>query len=106
MHTAIYISQPVTITIHARNEAPSIYLHRYGGRPEEKPTGEITLEPGIYMAVSKAELEIAGEYMAWAMLRGSKDEWPDPPAEMLAMASTTTGKVKDFFNAIIKGGDV
>src|SRR5262245_33050222 len=106
MHTAIYVSQPATVTIVADNHAPSIYLHRYGGRPLEKSTGEVKLEPGIYMAVSRAPLAVTGDYTAASMLRGGKDEWPDPPAEVLSMAGTTSGEVKEFFNAIIKGGDV
>lgn len=107
MHTAIYVFKPSTVTIRARTRARSIYLHRYGAKPVAKTLGALRLRPGIYMAVSRGALEVTGEHAAAAALRGTKDEWPDPPADALALAEgATRRRVIDFFNDIIKGGDV
>ena len=109
MHTAIYVFKPTTVTIRGqgRSRPRSIYLHQYGAKPVEKPTGEVKLKAGIYMAISTAGLEITGAHAQAAALLGAKDEWPDPPAMALSLVEgATKRRVKDFFNEIIKGGDV
>lgn len=109
MHTAIYVLKPTTVTIkgQGRSRPRSIYLHQFGSKPIEKPTGEVKLKAGIYMAISPSSLEITGAHAQAAQLLGGKDEWPDPPATALALVDgATKRRVKDFFNEIIKGGDV
>ena len=98
MRTAIYVLAPTTVTI--RPVAPgevNVQLYRYQ-RPTAKPgLGIHQLEPGIYMALSTGELDVAGANLTAASLSNDKDIPPDPKAVLAFETGATVASVQTFF---------
>ncbi len=71
---------------------------------EDRPAlGTLQLEPGIYAILSSDALQLAWMSGRAEALTLDKDEWPDPPSLEAGVSRT---QIREFFDQIVKGGDV
>jgi len=110
MLTVIYVYEPATLTIEARDPRDEHAILRQYDRQQHRDlhvirgSGPLKLPPGVYAIVSRRSLQIdwSGARVETATL--SKDDWPDPPS--LATGATEE-QVRTFFASVAeKGGDV
>jgi hypothetical protein len=110
MLTVIYVYEPATVNIEARDPRDErAILRRYdNGQPpreiqEIHQAGGVPLEPGVYAILSRRALGIdwTGGRVETTTL--TKDEWPDPPS---LQAGASEEQVRAFFSSLEKGGDV
>lgn len=102
MRTAIYAYQTAEVTIRARDPRDAkVVISRFDqpiGAPAREAIGTHTLEPGIYLIVSRDVLEVLGVGIEIKAVPNNKDTWPDPKAQVLALApGASTESIKEFF---------
>jgi hypothetical protein len=101
MRTAIYVHEPSTVTIRAKEPGPAdakIQLCRYNQTASQMAIGTHKLEPGIYLILSSGELEVNVRSVEVEVMRNDKDIWPDPKASVVALESGACAEsVKEFF---------
>lgn len=100
MRTAIYVKQSTTVTFQpSTQEAPTPLLSRYPDESKGRAaTGSLPVEKGIYFIHSRLPVAVTGPHIEVEISIADKDEWPDPPAQVLALEPDATAeKVKMFF---------
>jgi hypothetical protein len=107
MRTALYVYEPSTVTIRAKDPGEScVMLLRYNRKGEEVSLGSRKLDPGIYMIVSKSALEISSSQVSVVPLSGEKDIPPEPRAQVVGLEhGATAASIQQFF-AVTKGIEV
>jgi hypothetical protein len=107
MLTVIYVYEPATLTIEARDPRDErATLRRFDKRlpPREiRELGTVPLECGVYAILSRGTLRIGWSSGRVETSTLTKDEWPDPPS---LEAGASQEQVRAFFGELEKGGDV
>jgi hypothetical protein len=99
MRTAIYVYEPSTVKIRAKDPRDaSVEIVRYREPRAQPAVGVHRLDPGIYLIVSNRGLEVAGPNIEVQVVANNKDDWPDPEARVLALEpGASNGTIKEFF---------
>lgn len=100
MRTAIYVKQPTTVVFEPRiGEAPTALIVPFHDATKGMPaTGSLALARGIYLICSKQPIVVNGPDIEVQVSITDKDEWPDPPAALIALEAGATAKsIKEFF---------
>ena len=107
MRTAMYVFEPSTVTIRASDPCDDrVTLYRFNHKGEQVAQGARPLEPGVYMIVSHRPVEVSGGHISVVPLAGSKDEPPEPKAQVFNLeGGANPAAIQRFFN-IFKGIDV
>jgi hypothetical protein len=107
LRTAIYLAEPSTVTI--RPLAPSqtkATLYRFRGGAGKPAFGSHALDPGIYMVLADAMIDVTatGSGATIAPLSKDKDKPPEPKAMLTAEPGATLDELYTFF-LVAKDGD-
>jgi hypothetical protein len=89
---ALYVYSPTTFTTDKPIEAMSGALEK---------SGEVELQPGVYRINADANLvpapgTSASAFEVVAASGGTKGGWPDPPARVVTLLSTSTTEIHTF----------
>ena len=100
MRTAIYVKQPTTVVFEPRiQESPTALIVPFHAATKGVPaTGSLPLARGIYLIHSKQPIVVSGPDIEVQISITDKDEWPDPPAALIALEpGATATSIKEFF---------
>jgi hypothetical protein len=99
MRTAIYVYEPSTVKIRAKDPRDAgVEIVRYHQPGELAAVGVHRLDRGIYLIVSRSELEVGGINIEVQVVANNKDDWPDPKAQVVALEpGSSIGTIKEFF---------
>ena len=101
LRTALYIQQPSSITIRAKDPADaSAQLYRYKQGLIGPAIGTHLLPRGIYLVLSKAPIEVTNSAVVTAVVPRDKDIFPDLTAGVVAIeaeAGATAESIQTFF---------
>jgi hypothetical protein len=110
MLTIIYVNEPATLTIEAREKRDEHALvRRYDGAQPTRElqdlrvNGTVAFDKGVYAILSRQALRISWSTGRVETATLSKDVWPDPPA---LDAGASSEQLHEFFSSLAKGGDV
>jgi hypothetical protein len=102
MRTLIYVHNPSTVTIQAKNpDDVDVVLCRFNRSSAAVQPGTHKLDRGIYLVVSRHELEVSGGDVTIQLLRGDKDTPPEPRIIALEPGATAA-QIKQFME-VAKG---
>ena len=102
MRTLIYVHEPSTLTIQAKVPADThVMLCRYNQSSGSVTPGARHFERGIYLIVSRGELEINGGNVTVEHLIGDKDIPPEP--RIVALEPGATAESIKQFLVVAKG---
>jgi hypothetical protein len=104
--TALYVYEPSTVTIRAKEcNEPELLLCRYGRKFQRIAEGALALDGGIYLLLSSGQLDIIGGNTTITPLSG-KDVPPEPRLQVIGLEQgATAASIKQFF-AVDKGIDI
>jgi hypothetical protein len=108
VRTAIYVSQPTSVTIEINNplDRDARIVPYDAQEPSLIVADSVKLARGIYLIHSFDTISVSGAHVETEISIRDKDEWPDPPAHVLALENAaTSSSIKAFF-AIAKGLEV
>lgn len=107
MRTAIYVFEPSTVTIRAKDPGEDrVTLCRFNRRAEQVALGTRELEAGIYMILSSRGVEVSGGQISVVPLAGDKDVPPEPKAQVLGLEQGANAAAILQFFLISKGIEV
>jgi hypothetical protein len=105
--TALYVYEPSTVAIRAKDPAEAeLLLYRYGRKRQQVAPGALALDRGIYMILSRGELDITGGNVHAIALASDKDVPPEPRAQVVGLEQGATPSTIQTFFEVFKGIDV
>jgi hypothetical protein len=104
MRTAIYVKQPTTVVFEPRTqEVPTALIVPFNPSTKGHPaTGSVALARGIYLIHSEQPIAVSGPDIEVEISINDKDEWPDPPAPLIALEPGASAETIKSFFAIAK----
>jgi hypothetical protein len=103
MRTVIYVQEPTSVAIRARDRADAdVQICRYN-KLGEPANGTHKLERGIYLIVSTGPMIVDGSHLTIEVLANDKDTPPDPRVSVIALEAGATAASIQQFLEVAKG---
>jgi hypothetical protein len=106
MRTVIYVRQPSTVTIQAKEDCLALCPFPSKGGSEIKP-GPHHLDRGIYVVISKSDVEVSSPNVSVVAVPNIKDIPSDPELQRIAQAGgVNLVELTTFIAALVKDIEV
>jgi hypothetical protein len=99
MRTGIYVFETCSVKIRPTDPRDArACIYRYSQQAKQLAASVRSLEPGVYMVVSSAPIQVDGANLQIQTQDSEKDPWPDPGVQVAALVpGATTGDIREFF---------
>jgi hypothetical protein len=105
MRTVIYVREPSTVAIKSKGPEDCLLMYQFPKGNSIKP-GSHHFERGIYVVLSKSDLDVSGPSASAVALPNNKDIPPDPQLQQIIVASGVPVAALEKFIALVKGIEV